>query len=89
MIDKNRLKELFRSLDCNNLNPKTLEAIDEILIEWDADAYEGAAGGARAPHVFDTGIADQIHSWVIPLKGADTPAWERKTAIDEILKALE
>lgn len=88
MINKNQLKELFRSLDYNNPDPVTVEAIDEILVEWNVDAYEQATGGNPAVGVSDTGTADQIQSWVIRLKGVDTPAWERQSIIDEILKVL-
>ena len=84
----NRLEELIRSLDYNNLDPKTIEAVEELLVELGADGDGGAIGG-KAAFDFDTGAHDQIHSLVFRLKGADTPAWERKTAIDEILKLVD
>ena len=38
--------------------------------------------------VFDTGIADRIHSWFARLK-MDISAGECKSIIDEMLKALD
>lgn len=83
----NRLKELVRSLDCQNPDPTTIEVIDEILVELNTDAYEKATGGNRAVPVFDTGGADRIQTSVTRMK-MDIPAWERQSIVDEILKLI-
>lgn len=88
MADRNRLKNLVRSLDCQNPDLKIIEAIEEILVEWGAGAYEEATSGNPSAFVFDTGASDQIHSWVVQFK-RNIPASERQSIKDEILKLLE
>lgn len=52
------------------------------------DAYEEATDGNPVAPVFDTGVADRIHTVVTRLK-MDIPASERQSIVDEILRLLE
>ena len=85
--DWNRLKELVWSLDCQNPDPMAIKVIDEILVGLNTDAYEKATGGNPGVPVFDTGVADRIHTLFTRLK-MDIPAWERQSIVDEILKLI-
>lgn len=89
MIDKARLKELLRSLDVNNLDSITVEAVDEIVDEMLADAYEDATGGNQSTVVYHAGVVDEIHQKWFRVKSAHTPTWERQSLINDILRLLE
>ncbi len=89
MGDWNRLKELVRPLDCQNPDPMAIKVIDEILVGLNTDAYEKATGGNPGVPVFDTGVADRIHTLFIRFKTADTSVLERQSIIGDILKTID
>ena len=88
MGDRNRLKELMRSLDCQRRDAGTVGEIKEIVGDMLTESYEGSTGGNPQAFVFDAGAADQIHSLLVWLR-PDVPVRDCQAAVDEILRLLE
>lgn len=88
MIDENCLKELLQSY-CQNPDPKTMEAIDEMLLPLE-NSLAGSGVVAKRGR-FESGlnphIANEIPNKLLQLSKADDPD-DREFISDELLKLL-
>ena len=90
MADKNRLKELVRSLDCQNLDPTTMAELENMISDMNtADGGNGAVGKYDKRQSHRPGIAEEIGNKLPRLKSPGTAALKRQSIKDDILGLLE
>ena len=90
MADWNRLEELVRSLDCQNLDSATMAEIEEMVSNMDtAQEGNGAIGKYDKIRRGRPGIAQEIGNKLPRLKSPDTPPAERHAIKHAILDLLE